>query len=527
MKGRILTSILAMMAMAGIQAQEAPGAPRLVVGLTIEQLRMDYIEAFSELFGTQGFKRLWKEGRIYQNAEYDFAPVDKASAVASIYSGTVPNLHGIVGNAWMDRSTLQVVNCVEDPLFMGIYTSESTSPTRLKVSNLADELMVATQGVSEVYSIAPTREMAVLAAGHASKGAFWINDETGKWSGTTYYGNFPSWVSTYNDRQGLDFRIGDITWAPYLPVNRYKHVTTETKQLTFKHKFDDERRNKYRKFKTSPYANAEVNRLVNACLNGTAIGKDAAPDFLCLSYYAGNYDRKPGMELPMELQDTYVRLDANLAELLDIIDRKVGLGNTLFFLTSTGYSDLEPIDPQSYRIPTGEFHIKRCAALLNIYLAAIYGEGQYVEAYHEQEIYLNHKLIEKKHLNLSEVLARSSEFLVQFSGVKDVFSSQRLMLGSWTPQLDLVKNHYHSDCSGDLWVDVLPGWSVVRDHSLDTKVVRYAYASVPLAFMGWNVAPAVIDTPVKVGHIAPTLAHFMRIRAPNASSLPPLSGIRK
>ena len=527
MKGRILTSLLAMMAMAGMQAQEAPGAPRLVVGLTIEQLRMDYIEAFSELFGTQGFNRLWKEGRIYQNTEYDFAPVDKASAVASIYTGTVPNLHGIVGNAWMDRSTLQVVNCVEDPQFMGNYTSESTSPVRLQVSNLADELMVATQGVSEVYSIAPTREMAVLAAGHASKGAFWINDETGKWCGTTYYGNFPSWVSTYNDRHGLDFRIGDMTWAPYLPVNRYKHVTTETKQLTFKHKFDDERRNKYRKFKTSPYANAEVNRLVNTCLNATAIGKDAAPDFLCLSYYAGNYDRKPGTELPMELQDTYVRLDANLAELLDIIDRKVGLGNTLFFLTSTGCSDVEPIDPQSYRIPTGEFHVKRCAALLNIYLAAIYGEGQYVEAYHEQEIYLNHKLIEKKHLNLSEVLARSSEFLVQFSGVKDVFSSQRLMLGSWTPQLDRVKNHYHSACSGDLWIEVLPGWSIVRDHSLDTRVVRYAYASVPLIFMGWNVAPAIIDTPVKVGHIAPTLAHFMRIRAPNASSLPPLSGIRK
>ena len=527
MKGRILTSLLAMIAMAGMQAQEAPGAPRLIVGLTVEQLRMDYIEAFSELFGTQGFKRLWKEGRIYRNAEYDFVQVDRSSAVASIYSGTVPNLHGIVGNAWLDRSTLQVIGCVEDNKYMGVYTSESTSPARLAVSNLADELMVATQGVSEVYSIAPTREMAVLAAGHASKGAFWINDETGKWSGTTYYGNFPSWVSNYNDRQGLDFRIGEITWGPYLPVNRYKLVTTETKQLTFKHKFDDYRQNKYRKIKTSPYANEEVNRLVNACLNGTSIGKDDAPDLLCLSYYAGNYDHKPSVEYPMEMQDTYIRLDASLAELLDLIDRKVGLENTLFFLTSTGYSDNEPLDSQQYRIPTGEFHMKRCAALLNLYLAAIYGEGQYVEAYHDQEIYLNHKLIEKKHLNLSEFLVRSSEFLVQFSGVKDVYSSQRLLLGSWTPQLDKVKNRYHSACSGDLWVDVLPGWSIVCDHSLDTKVVRQAYSSVPLVFMGWNVTPEILETPVKVAHIAPTLAHFMRIRAPNASSLPPLSEIRK
>lgn len=527
MKGRILTSLLAMIAIAGLQAQDVPAVPRLVVGLTIDQLRMDYVEAFSAMYGERGFKRLWKEGRIYRNAEYDFVNVDRSSAMAAIYTGAAPYLNGIVGNAWLDRSTLRVINCVEDANFMGHYTSEFASPARLKVSNLSDELMIATQGNAEVYSIAPTREMAILSAGHASKGAFWINDDTGKWSGTTYYANFPSWVSTYNDRQGLDFRIGEMVWGPYLPVTSYKYLTTETKQVTFKHKFDDERRNKYRKFKTSPYANEEVNRLVNACMNSTRIGQDFVPDLLNLSYYAGNYDHKPATELPLEMQDVYVRLDANLAELLDIIDRKVGLDNTLFFLTSTGYSDSDPIDPQQYRIPTGEFHVKRCAALLNLYLAAIYGEGQYVEAHHEQEIYLNHKLIEQKQLKLPEILARSSEFLVQFSGVKDVYSSQRLMLGAWTPELDKVKNRYHATCSGDLWIDVLPGWTVVRDHSLDTKVVRNVYVSSPLVFMGWNIRPEVIHAPVKVGHIAPTLAHFMRIRAPNASSLPPLSDIRK
>lgn len=527
MKGRILTSLLAMIAIAGLQAQEIPAVPKLVVGLTIDQLRLDYIEAFSAMYGDRGFKRLWKEGRVYRNAEYDFVNVDKASAVAAITTGATPYLNGIVGEVWLDRSSLQIINGVDDPDYMGVYTSESTSAVRLKVSNLSDELMIATQGMAEVYSIAPTREMAVLSAGHASKGAFWINDETGKWSGTTYYENFPTWVTSYNDRQGLDFRIGEMVWGPYLPVTSYKYLTTETKQITFKHKFDDERRNKYRKFKTSPYANEEVNRLVNACLNATRIGQDFVPDLLNLSYYVGNYDHKPAAELPLEMQDAYVRLDATLAELFDIIDRKVGLSNTLFYLTSTGYSDPEPEDPVQYRIPTGEFHIKRCAALLNLYLAAIYGEGQYVEAYHEQEVYLNHKLIEQKQLSLPEILARSSEFLVQFSGVKDVYSSQRLMLGSWTPELDKVKNRYYATSSGDLWIEVLPGWSIVRDHSLDTKVVRNSYASAPLIFMGWDIRPEIIHAPAKIGHIAPTLAHFMRIRAPNASSLPPLSDIRK
>ena len=527
MKGRILTSLLVVIAITGLQAQEIPAVPRLVVGLTIDQLNMDYVEAFSAMYGERGFKRLWKEGRIYRNAEYHFNNVDRSSAVAAIYTGTTPHVNGIVGNAWMDRTSLQVVNCVDDTRFMGIYTSESTSPSRLAVSNLSDELIIATQGVAEVYSIAPTREMAVLAAGHASQGAFWINDETGKWSGSTYYGTFPTWVSTYNDRQGLDFRIGEMTWAPYLPVTSYRYLTSEVKQVTFKHKFDDERKNKYRKLKTSPYANEEVNRLVNACLNATSVGRDLVPDMLNLAYYAGNYDHRPVSVLPMEMQDTYVRLDANLAELLDIIDRKVGLSNTLFYITSTGYTDAEPLDHTKYRIPTGEFHIKRCAALLNLYLAAIYGEGQYVEASHEQEIYLNHKLIEQKHLNLTEILERSSDFLVQFSGVKDVYSSHRIMLGSWTPDLDKVKNRYNKSCSGDLWVEVLPGWTILRDHSLDTKVVRNIYTSAPFILMGWSVRPEIIYSPIQIGHIAPTLAHFMRIRAPNASALPPLADIRK
>ena len=263
--------------------QDTIFVPKLVVGLTIDQLRTDYIEAFSALYGERGFKRLWKEGRIYLNAEYDFINVDKSSSVAAIYSGTTPYTNGIVGDNWMDRATLRVINCVDDNNFMGIYTSESTSPAKLKVSNLSDELAVATQGVAEVYSIAPTREMAVLAAGHAAKGAFWINDETGKWSGSTYYGTFPSWISTYNDYQGLDFRISDMVWGPYLPVTAYKYLTTETKQLTFKHNFDDERKQKYRRLKTSPYANDEVNRLVNACLNSTSIGKDNVPDLLSLA----------------------------------------------------------------------------------------------------------------------------------------------------------------------------------------------------------------------------------------------------
>ena len=127
MKGRILTSLFAVIALTGLQAQEVPAVPRLVVGLTIDQLRTDYMEAFSALYGERGFKRLWKEGRIYLNAEYDFVQVDKSSATASIYTGTTPYMNGIIGDRWMDRSTLRVINCVDDTRYMA-----SIPPNRLR-----------------------------------------------------------------------------------------------------------------------------------------------------------------------------------------------------------------------------------------------------------------------------------------------------------------------------------------------------------------------------------------------------------
>ncbi|MGL5938623.1 MAG: alkaline phosphatase family protein [Phocaeicola sp.] len=527
MKGKILTSLLTVVAFSALQAQQTPAVPKLVVGLTIDQFRIDYIDAFYPLYGNRGFKRLLKEGHVFHHAEYDFAHLDKSSTVAAIYSGTSPRINGVVGDNFLDRTSLRVTNSVDDAQFMGIYTLESSSPKRLQVSTLSDELMVATHGAAEVYSIAPTREMAIWGAGHSAKGAFWINDETGKWSGSTYYDVFPFWVSSYNDREGLEVSIKNTVWTPYLPFENYRYLATNFSRVPFRYKFDDDRVNKYRKLKTSPFANDEVNRLVKNCLEQTAIGQDLVPDLLSLAYYAGNYEGKAAADFPIEMQDTYVRLDNSLADLLEMIDQKVGLQNTLFFITSTGYVDPDPLDHTAYRIPTGEFHINRCAALLNMYLAAIYGDGQYVEAYHEQSIYLNHKLIEKKNLSLADVLNCASEFLVQFSGVKEVFSSHRLLLGAWTPEVGKIKNGYHPACSGDLWIDVLPGWSVVRNHSLDTRVIRNAYASSPLIFMGWSIEPRIVKTSVQMSAIAPTIAHFMRIRAPNGSTHPPLTTLCK
>ena len=159
MKG-LLTSLITVLTFTGLQAQSLPSAPKLVVGLTIDQLRTDYLEAFSSLYGEKGFKRLWKEGRVFHNAEYTFCGVDRASAIAAIYSGTTPSMNGIISQRWMDASTLRPVNSTDDTEFMGYYTDQTAAPTKLLTSTIADELKIATQGKGLVYAIAPDGDAA-------------------------------------------------------------------------------------------------------------------------------------------------------------------------------------------------------------------------------------------------------------------------------------------------------------------------------------------------------------------------------
>ena len=516
MKKGLITSILAL-TFTGLQAQPQPVLPRLVVMLTIDQLRTDYLETFAPLYGEKGFKRLLREGCVFTQSEYPFTGTDRASAIAALYTGTTPSVNGIIAENWMDAATLRPVNCVDDPSFMGNFTDESSSPTRLLTSTIADELKIGTRNKGLVYSIAPFRDAAILSAGHAGNGAFWLNENSGKWCSTTYYSDFPWWMSLYNERKSPDWRIRELTWSPLLPFTSYTFLP-EWRTDAFKYKFESERTNKYRRLITSPLINDEVNLLAEELLTKSSIGQDETPDLLALTYYAGNYNHRGVQECAMEMQDTYVRIDRSIAALLDLLQQKVGLQNVLLCITSTGYTDPEPADPGLYRIPGGEFHLNRCATLLNMYLMATYGEGQYVEAYYDQQIYLNHKLIEKKQLNLTEIQEKAADFLVQFSGVNEVYSAHRLLLGAWSPQIDRIRNSYHRQRSGDLLIDVLPGWTLMQENSTDNRVVRTATIPAPLMLMGNGIKAETIETPYNLTHLASYLAGALRIRAPNGCS---------
>ena len=141
----------------------------------------------------------------------------------------------------------------------------------------------------------------------------------------------------------------------------------------------------------------------------------------------------------MELQDTYVRLDKEIARLMSNIEDRVGKGNALFVITSTGYFDSETTNYAKYNIPVGTFYISRTSNLLNMYFGALYGQGKYVEATFNSQIYLNHRFLEEKRINLAEATRLAQEFVCQMQGVRNVYSAQQLMLNV-TEQTEKVRN---------------------------------------------------------------------------------------
>lgn len=522
---RLLTSLLAVLAMTGVSAQTATPVPRLLVTILVDQLRSDYMEAFMPLYGQQGFNRLLKEGRVYHHVRYPMAQVDPASAAATLFTGTVPFNHGIIAQQWMDRNTLRPQYCVDDPNYQGWMTHDASSPQNLLVSTLADELKIAS-GESLVYAFAPNRDAAVLAAGHAADGAFWINDQDGCWCGTSYYGSAPLWLANHEQAKTLSKRLRKFVYQPINgAITQVNYFSPNASQVPFKHKFTTGQQ--IADFKQSALVNDEVNQLVKACLDQQPLGQDGVTDMLSVAYYAGNFQHASIYERPQEMQDAYVRLDQSLGQLLDMIQEKVGLENALVVLTSTGCQDTYYPDLSPYRIPQGTFYMNRTQALLNMYFMASYGQGRYVDAAFGNQIYLNHRQLEEKQIDLFSALDKAQEFLCQCAGVRQVYTRRNLLLGGGAPDVNLLKNSFNTKCSGDIIIELIPGWKLQNEELQTAYQQPTVLTDFPLIFLGQHIVNQHVFTPVTVDVVAPTVAKSLRIRAPNACTTTPLSDLNR
>lgn len=471
-----------------------------MVGIVVDQLRTDYIEYLQSSFGERGFRTLLRDGVYMPDVDFKVPGLDAVSSTAMIVTGAYPSQTGVPASAIYEAGSSGV--SMKLPLVGGNGTSinnDSFTPAGLRLSTVSDELAVATNGAAEIYSVAVDPQQAVILAGHAGKGAYWINNSSGNWAGSSYYGSLPSALSNRNMRRPLSQRLDTMQWRKY--------------------RFTRGDRDVYKKFAASPLANVEVTDVAIDLINDLNLGsKPGQTAMLNVAYSLAPYKYSTENTPDEELSDAYVRLDRQIGRLIEAVDRRVGAANSVIWLTSTGYyDDALPVD-EKFRIPGGEFSTKRARSLINSYLSARFGSGGYVTAIRGGQLFFDRGAIESMRLDAAKVIDEAKSFLVKMTGIADAHTLSEI-LSPGTDQAEALRLATDPRVAGDIIIDFAPGWTVVYDEQTppQTRVVRESSVMTPAFVRAPGLRARTIDTTVDAVQLAPTLSGALRIRAPNGA----------
>lgn len=330
---------------AGGQAPSWTSPPKLVVGIVVDQMRTDYIYRYWNNFGEGGFKRLIGEGAFQRNAHYNYAPTVTGPGHASIYTGTVPAHHGIVGNEMYDRAKRKTYYCVGDPSVQGIGSANATSsPHLLLATTLADEIERRTDGKGRTIGVALKDRSSVLPIGRTGDAAYWYSSNGSFVTSTWYMTEPPAWLNAFNAK-ALPQKYLDRTWEPLLRLARYHQA------LPDKNNYEQEltpgagcafpydlaalsRTAGLGLISTTPWGNTLTTDMALAAMAGEQMGKDSITDLLAISYSSTDIlGHKMGLRA-LEVEDMYIRLDQEIARLLTELDKQIGAGKYTLFLTA-------------------------------------------------------------------------------------------------------------------------------------------------------------------------------------------------
>lgn len=500
-------------------------APRLIVGITVDQLRTDYLYALQSRFSQGGFRRLMREGVIYDQVVYDLDNPDATAAMATLATGCYPYLNGISSQFVFDVQTLQRHSVFQDWDFKGTETAGNWSPRALQSSTLGDELKLASQLRSKVFSIAPNAEQALIGAGHAGNSAIWFDEKTERWASSTFYHEFPAVAVRQNlqPKEVLFCNLNTYIWNSSSIGNGADIIAPyQNISPVFSHRFIDKGKPNYAWAKTSPVINNAIAQLAQQLIHHSRMGLAGSSDMLQLTFYAGVYQHDKQETYPVELQEAYINLDYTLEQLFEFIDKEIGLKNTFIYLMGTGATDDNISDVPG--ISTGEFNANRCTALLNSHLISLYGQGQWVDGFNDGQIYLNHKTIEQKALQLDDVAHKAAELVSLFSGIEEVYTQQQLLHQDYSQRISRIRNGYDKRTGGDLVVILQPGWKLrLNDRSQPKSQVRHdIYPGPAILFAPSLLKAERLVAPVDATAIAPTVAKTIHIRAPSACRTLPL-----
>lgn len=521
-KRRLLTSVICSLVGINSMLMADSARPRLVVSIVVDQLRTDYIEYLRRHFGEKGFNMLINRAAYLRDVDFGLPAADAVSATALAVTGSYPSANGVTSARRFDRAT-----GIESPALQKSDKSgrRQYSPENLLLSTISDEVAIDGIGLGAIYSLAVDPQISVVLGGHAPTSAVWLDEETGRWASSDAYGPLPMPVTMLNRNASPAAKLDTMRWEPAMKLADYPGIPAQKRYYPFRHTFPLSDRDAYRRWSASPLANREITDMAVEYLRQLKPGsRGDAIDMLSIAYTAAPYKYVKDGDCRLELEDTYIRLDGQLARLFEAIDAGPGLDNTVVYLTSTGYYDDAVADDAKYKLPGGDFSMKRASSLLNSFLSARYGNGNYVSAFRGPNIYLDHSLLESKGIEPERAAEAARDFLSKMSGVRSVSTLSGIISES-TPDLAALRRVTDVATAGDLYVDFQPGWNVVDDtrFPVQTKQIRSSMVSTPAFIMAPGVAPSVVSAPVDARRLAPTVTQILRIRSPNGAQLKPLT----
>lgn len=497
--------------------------PKLIVVLVIDQMRFDYLYRFNKHFSEGGFKKLMNQGTVCKNAKQNYMLTQRIPGYVTIMSGAEPATHGVVSDQWISRVNNQIIIAGLDATTKAIDAKGKNlnfSPKHLRTSFFSDELSLVTHGKSKIFSIALDGDVAAMAGGHTAKHAYWFDHGNGNWTTSTHYrDSLPSWVRMFNQKKLPDTYLSK-KWTPLKPeiesaadssfsFKGFMHNLVSIRKIT----------SNYKILKETPFGNTLTKDFAITAIINDSLGHDSYTDVLLLGFNAPGYINEKNGPMSDEIIDTYTRLDKDIEHFLSFIDAEIGTENTLFVLTSdrgTGYS---PSYLAKSGIPSGEFDHNKLVALLKSYLNVIYGKGDWIQNYSAKQIYLNHQMIEDAKIDLYEMQERIARFAVQFSGIANAMPASIMEKSGFAQGLNyLMQNSYHRQRSGDVIINLEPGWIELTDKQV-LQNSGYNYdIHVPLIWFGWKMPRYTIYRQVNTTDIAVTLSEFLEIAPPNGAT---------
>lgn len=552
MRGIVIAAGLALLAPFAASAQTLERPVRLVLQITVDQLRGDLIDRYAAGFGTNGFRRLLKDGAFYVNAHHRHANTETVVGHTTLSTGADPAVHGMVANVWLNRATGELNYNVQDadyPLVgegggvdakteidptQRLATTQGRSPRSIQTTTIGDEIALSLGPNAKVFGVSIKDRGAIAMAGHAGK-AYWFSKSEGRMVTSTFYMNaYPDWVEAWNAK-GVPASYANTSWELLAEPSTYifgdaDDMPWETDfpgyGRTFPHAYGPANGKYFTTLLTvAPAGDEIVLDFAKALMAAEKIGADKVTDYLSISFSSTDYVGHFFGPSSLESEDNLHRLDRTLAKLLAHVDKTVGLDRTLVVLSADHGASEAPGYLNSLGIGGSNFNfdaIDRSEAIAA--LKAEFGVAEeLVDQFFQPYLYLNRKAIEARGLDLAVVSRRVAEELRKFPGIAYAVSSQDLRAGAVAriSITNAVLANFHKDRSGDIYVVFEPHWFVA---DFDGQSVTGSHGSpwiydthVPVIWMGRGIKAGRIGRRVETVDVAPTIAAYLRVRYPSGT----------